>query len=467
MFGINIDFYYERHGIRKDDINRVFNNALARTERSDLFEIKLNIQHRPTTIKLDESKHISFFEISSGSPLIMYSSGYLNAKKAKLNFIHEGNLEYDIPFMMNSNSINKTDDLSSFIKEKPFEEKVMKILQEVISSYFNFSNHISKIWFPQSFNETVFVVGGPDFDESDAADKEKRKNPSLNADIYGYGDKDTFIDSCIFLSKYFSGAKLVRCSSNDKVIYDNENMVIIGGPGTDDKDGNKYCRYFMEKMNTRFRYVKKENEFCIRENGHDYVAVVDKETNQLIKDYGYFACFKNPHNPKKRVILINGIYTMGVLCAFLAFSDRENTEMNYEKVLLKVNKDKRQRDKMISEEIVEFECLLEVNVVNNRPRVPVVKESNIYFFPSGTESSGKIKKDGETAEVNKKQQIKIILQEAIENGHIERLELSRMKKIIIENNLSNDIVDEIYDALSENTAIPEYVFNALKQLLYV
>ncbi len=404
MFTIKIAFYFEEEIIPESVLQKVFSKALSKIQKKDDFKIEIKTYFDPNNNLLESNNnnlkwdnHVTFFEVSRGHPCIMFNCGYLTAKNATLNFLNFGSeIKKELPhYIIDGRELIFYNESNPYFKGEKFQTLAMTLLNKVISNYFDFRNHIHKIWFDRSDNIQIFVVGGPDYDENalpgnklHAKHNSVVANPktSLNSDIYSYGDKDTFIDSCIFLAKYLANPKLVRASSNERgMINDAENMVVIGGPGSEGDENNFYCKMFMDKMKTQIRYGLNQEDQYYLENINDqnkFLTVITK--GEITKDYGYFACFNNPLNPNKRIILINGIHTMGVLGAFLAFSDDEGAEKNYKTVLHKAATDKNQSNKLKIGQMLEFECFFEVDVYNKRPKIPTIKAENIFFFNKKT-----------------------------------------------------------------------------------
>lgn len=380
MFKIPIDFYLEDTSIGKKQLQEIFDRLISTIDNAEHFFVEVNKFNTTDHINLEEHNHISFIDLSTTNPLVMFNSGYLKAKKVPLQFLLTGERPAYFPVL---NELVLCPDLTSFIHQEEFEYIVRQILRNTIENYFSFRNHIERIWFKVNAGERIYLVGGPDYEIGgskfdNATDYIKER---LNDDIYAYGDKDTFIDTCMFLSKYLNNPVLIRTVSNENKYDERENLVVIGGPGSNEEDGNILCRKLMAVAKSRISYGYDEaNGFYLKRDGDKFFAKTNKKNDQLITDYGYFACFKNPFNPKKRVVLINGIHTMGVLGAFKAFADDEQTHTNYSILLKKILSNDTERTHFMSGEMAEFECFFQVPVIDNMPRVPVIRAEDIFFF---------------------------------------------------------------------------------------
>lgn len=392
MFPIRLEFYFEKRRVTTEALERACHSALQKVQNSKDFEFDISIFQTPTSMNIENKCHIRFIEITKHHPCIMFNSGYFKAKNEILYFFSEKELKNDVTSLVNP-KYKYTDNLNSYFLQPSFVKELAGILPEIVKSYFDAGNHIEKVWFKFNNSKNIDVVGGRDYDEDEEILKEKIGKENLdearradlkrrfNNDIYDYGDKDTFIDTCIFLSKYLPDPKLHRSSSTPQSLRVNsdKNLVVIGGPGIENDEGNLHCKHFMarKKSNIQYRFDA-ERGFFLEIKGKPYWPSEDDA--DLKFDYGYFACFNNPHNEKNRVILINGIHTLGVLGSFLAFSDKEPAWKNYKTILEKAAAEKIENDKLFTGEMLEFECFFKVEISGKMPKVPIIQPENVFFF---------------------------------------------------------------------------------------
>jgi hypothetical protein len=146
-----------------------------------------------------------------------------------------------------------------------------------------------------------------------------------------------------------------------------DNIVVIGGPGDDDGDGNPVCKIFTDKMQVKITYSEDCEKLLYKE--HEYVA--KKQGNKTVMDWGYFARFPNPLNPRASVVLVHGIHTFGVLGAAKAFSDHPSAQGNIRKVMKKLNLDDIKQ--------ASFECFFPVEFLNQSVVCPEIDED--YILP--------------------------------------------------------------------------------------
>lgn len=473
MFDILIDLYFEKQRLSNQKINDIFSRALKQIDKDRHFNVKVHIESEPI-INIDGKRrsHLTFLEVSNRHPLIMFNSGYLVGKNATLKFIKEekDSTKADLPIPISNNSIF-AHDLDALLKDETFDTELKLLLNNIINNYFKFKNHLEKFWFKTSEFKIINVIGAPDFDPNGKGQVQTPLD-SRNEDIYDFGDKDTFIDACMFLARHYPDSILERKSSQEKV-EENGNMLIIGGPGSDEDLGNVYCKQYMDLVGSKIRYAVESNkEFVLVANGIPYRSTQTKDGLRLQSDYGYFACFTNPHTPTNRIVLINGIHTLGVLGAFLAFSDNPTASLNYKTVLKKAIKDKEQQEKLKMNEMLDFECFFEVTKSSsNKPNVPKILSENIFFVQrekkrNGRKATDKISKPNPNIE-KLKQEISAALIEASHES-LNKKEVAALVSIykVKVSGLTKTTLDKIWKIIDNNRSLPLRDINLINTLLY-
>jgi hypothetical protein len=181
------------------------------------------------------------------------------------------------------------------------------------------------------------------------------------------GDKDSLIEVITFLSRNYRNINTPMYPADSTVPIE-DNLVVIGGPGDEQGDGNGICKIFMEKMKVKVGYSDDCEKLLYK--GTEYTAT--KKGNKTVQDYGYFARFSNPFNPRTSVILINGIHTFGVLGAAKAFSDHPSAQGNIRKALHKLNLNDIKQ--------ASFECFFPVDVLQQSVVCPDIEEDNILLL---------------------------------------------------------------------------------------
>lgn len=398
-FPINIDFILEPHNdnieILNNQILTLLENTLKNIPQGNIFRINLEVKKADARLALDYNSHVTFFEISTRDPIIMYKAGYHTAKNTAVTFIQYSNTFENLHTNIH-NDIVLFNEIEKFIKDnnKSSNNTFVKVLRKEIEEYFYPSNHLNKFWFDKNTinsidrrshntsNEYIYVVGGPDEEQSSA---------DLDKNIYDYGDKDTFIETCIFLSRKFPDYKIKTTTSTDNGLdWKNNHLVVIGGPGVEGIPGNSVCKELMEKINSKIYYDKvmpkgDNDPTFMSANGKEYHPILDNKgidkKGIIAADFGYFACFKNPYNSEKRVILLNGVHTLGVLGAFKTFTNFEDNSKANCKTILQKFLDENKVEQVENEDILGFECFFEVKKGSEiLPPVPVISKENIFIL---------------------------------------------------------------------------------------
>lgn len=373
-FPINIGFYFDQPQEETKYLKEFFQSALKNIDRERIFEVDVIVFRRPDELR-NSNCQVLFIEISEGLPLIMFNSGYLTAERHSLKFLDRDRTtnRFELPIDIQQHRVAYSTDLKSYIHKESFRGIVKEILVKEVENYFRFQNQFEKIWFSGATDKTIYVIGGRD----KSLDKKDDAENALNEDIYKYGDKDTFIDTCMFLAKYFNRADLEKRTSDGGNIYDSDHMVIIGGPGRPKDPGNKYCKDMMDAIKSKATYDY-DHDYYLEVNGKKLRAKAKADGKGLESDIGYFATFILPETGK-RIILINGINTTGVLGAFKAFSDDPKSTANIRTLLKAVSADS-DRFQKYKDGIIEFECIFDVKPSIDGVMVPKINADSIFFI---------------------------------------------------------------------------------------
>jgi hypothetical protein len=231
---------------------------------------------------------------------------------------------------------------------------------------------VYEIWFPRD-TTTIWVVCPQIHQPSEFAD---RSNPDYTY-LDNLGDTDALLEIMVFLSRYYPTAIIERFSADDLPGgHTNNNLVVIGGPGSCEEISNHVCQEMMSLMNSRVSYSADCEKMIVNAGNVMTVELMADlhESGAMRRDYGYFARFQNPLNEAAAVVLVNGIHTAGVLGAAKAFGDRRESLRNYHLVFSS------------TAEAKSFECYFQVPVVNRNVKIPNVQADNIY--PLGSPQNG-------------------------------------------------------------------------------
>lgn len=221
--------------------------------------------------------------------------------------------------------------------------------------------YLNKIWFPTDVG-TIHLVAPVETEKPEFASTESRNYIFLN----NLQDIDSVLEVSNFLNRTYRNTKICMYASDEFSKHTDENLVIIGGPG-EDGDGNAICAEIMELMDVKINYCFDEEDETMIYDGKTFTA--EYKGGKITKDYGYFARFPNPLNPRASVILIHGIHTFGVLGAAKVLSDIPAAQGNIRKILKKLNLDD------IKE--ASFECFFPVNVFKQTVMCPEIEYIHI------------------------------------------------------------------------------------------
>lgn len=223
--------------------------------------------------------------------------------------------------------------------------------------------YLNKIWFPNDV-KNIHVVTSTESEKRTQFSSPESDNYML---LESLGDKDSLLYVVTFLNRYYRNVNTPMCAADSYSGSLEDNIIVIGGPGDPDcqDDGNPVCKTFTDKMQTKISY----SEDCEKLIYKDQEYVAKKHGNKTIKDWGYFARFPNPLNPRTSIVLVHGIHTFGVLGSAKAFSDHPSAQGNIRKVLKKLNLDDIRQ--------ASFECFFPVEIAGKDVVCPDVDEDNI------------------------------------------------------------------------------------------
>ncbi len=241
---------------------------------------------------------------------------------------------------------------------------VVILFKQLLNSDSLYNIHLNKIWFPSNVG-IIHIIAPPETEKSQYASPSSENYIFLN----NIGDIDSVLEITNFLNRNYRNTQLPIYSSDEFKNHIEDNLMVIGGPGETENDGNYICALLMDKMNVKVKYNFAEEDEQLIYKDQKYSAVF--KGGKVVKDYGYFARFPNPFNPKSSVVLIHGIHTFGVLGAAKAFSDHPSAQGNIRKVMKKLNIDDIKQ--------ASFECFFPVDVLQQSVVCPSIDEE--YILP--------------------------------------------------------------------------------------
>ncbi len=322
----------------------------------------------------------------------------------------------------------------------------------------------NQIWFPRSVQE-ITIVAPPSYDDLKDADV-KSPNYSL---LDRLGDRDSVYTMGKLLSRKYPKAKLHLMSSEDiKKISLSRNFVIIGGPGgryfdTETKkleyfQGNELCRIFSEKIRSGVTYSDDCESMIF--NSKEYKSVYNTK-GYLIKDFGYFATFKNPFYKRARIVLIHGIHTLGVMGAARIFDGDFDSQASFN-IMSEIL-----TNKVLNQEI-EFESIFEVDVTNGEVECPIINPQSIWNLfanekPNLPESTLLSVNDKKI-----KEEVIQLIRLAINESETDAKKVALVKLFdMIQNWTIKDIenIKSVYNICSRNHTIPETNISKITKII--
>jgi len=305
--------------------------------------------------------------------------GIVDITENKANIFFEYGLLYglDIPVLL----IKTTESMTSFPIPADLKDRLPivyenfdKLLDAVVNNLADafkkiIHNHslaniyLNKIWFPNDAS-TIHVVTSTESEKRIQFAAPESDNYML---LESLGDKDSLLSVVTFLNRHYRNINTPMYAADNFSGSLEDNILVIGGPGDDEGDGNPVCKIFTDKMNVKISYSEDCEKLLFK--GHEYIA--KKQGNKTVMDYGYFARFPNPFNQKSSVVLVHGIHTFGVLGAAKAFSDHPSAQGNIRKVMKKLNLDDIRQ--------ASFECFFPVDVLQQTVVCPEIDED--YILP--------------------------------------------------------------------------------------
>lgn len=305
--------------------------------------------------------HLAIVDITENKSNIFYEYGLLYGLNIPVVLIKaEKSLEeFPLPSDIKNNLVLIYKDFSDLIKlcVENLADEFRRLLQS--DSLANI--YLSKIWFPNNVG-TIHVIAPAETEKSQYASLESKNYIFLN----NVGDIDSVLEVTNFLNRKFRNTNICVYASDEFTKHIEENLVVIGGPG-EEGDGNSICAQIMEQMDVQINYCFDDDDEKMTYNGESFSAKY--KDKKVVMDYGYFARFPNPLNPRTSVILIHGIHTFGVLGAAKAFSDHPSAQGNIRTVMKKLGLNNINQ--------ASFECFFPVHIYQQTIKCPEIDENCI------------------------------------------------------------------------------------------
>ncbi len=328
-----------------------------------IFEFSDTYEGLPSQIETNIRKaHFAIVDITENKANIFYEYGLQYGLNIPAMIIRSKSSEFPLPADIKDRLVIQYDNFDHLIQT--CMDNVTNNLRRLLNNDSLYSIYLNKIWFPNDVN-LIHVITSTESEKREQFAAPESDNYML---LESLGDKDSLLEIMSFLNRTYRNVNIPMYAADVFPGTSLEgNLVVIGGPGDEDGDANSICRTMMEKMSLKVTYSEDCEKLIYK--GHEYIAT--KKGNKTQIDYGYFARFPNPFNPKSSVVLVNGIHTFGVLGASKAFSDHPSAQGNIKKLLTKLNLDDIRQS--------AFECFFPVEIMQQSVHCPNIDED--YIIP--------------------------------------------------------------------------------------
>lgn len=237
------------------------------------------------------------------------------------------------------------------------------------------TRHLRKVWGIKDKEDIILVCS--------ELDRPEVEQIVCGEFIYNrkYGDLDAYFEVVYTLLRLYPNLKLKILSCGEaakiKLEYD-KTMISIGGPDYNSTTEELLsCTQFEYRSSDWEKSIKYPDEIVLFHKGtqKEFCGNISK------KDFGYFERIKNPHNPKKYVIMIGGCHTIGVTGAIKAFSLVPNEQGEIKNYVLS---NAKKVAKMISKKS-QFAVIVHAEKTNQTIHTPEVKDDSVFICKTDNE----------------------------------------------------------------------------------
>ena len=294
-----------------------------------LLSPELRVRDHASLGKRVASANLAIVDLTFADLNLAFAIGYIKSKGLPVLFIQSGEHE-------SSNITGVIDaDIVRFqsYKSLPIEmySWVLQVVRHLVHEPRVSHTDIHNLWFAEGTKEVILVAATED-------------NPTPYIDskspFYIYLDtlidRDTLLGASSFLSRFYPQCN-VRLMAAERFAHGTGlslecDLVVIGGPGIPDDgiEGNAVARQMFDAIQSDVHYSKSGKTISFDDT--KWTSKKDRQ-GRLLRDVGLFARFPNPFNPKYSVVMLHGMYTLGVLGAFRAFSEHPLAYANIKTVL--------------------------------------------------------------------------------------------------------------------------------------
>ena len=325
FIGYQIDSEYHEEG-EIEDLGEKLEQYLS--ERNIVLDLDYGtfIPGRSVLNQVSESiqnADVCIFDISENNANVLFESGYAL-----------GN-EKNIILMKNEKSsesgISPPTDLSGYIHTRYEDGKLVDQVDEIGSAIYDFvqSSHpvqfyLRSLWGLGGVGNTVIACSRIPADESDAEFEEYIKHRQ-------YGDLDALISLRETLHRLYPEMSIQTTTAVSRSelpdILESSNLIILGG-----LDLNPVFIDFERWSPFSYDYGDSEEDIYLRDGiNNERLRFEFEDSTQRASDYGFFVKRSLDGSNRRKLIIIGGCHTWGVLGAARMFEYRgeQRTDLGY------------------------------------------------------------------------------------------------------------------------------------------
>ena len=258
------------------------------------------------------------------NPNVMYEIGYAMAlEKGVIVMRHAASKPppSDIADLL-AGTYDRLEDLPGLFLDEAVR-RVTETLAKANRATSRIEPMIAQVWFPPD-TRTINLVCSAECERSRFA----YPTEANYLHIDNFEDRDALFELSTFFARRYPDAQVVRhlCDSLPQDALSG-NLVVLGGPGCVDGEGNSVAKDLMNALRSEVRYPE-EGDGLIYRDDEIRLSRFDKDET-VTEDWGTFLAAQNPYNPSSRIILLHGTLTFGTLAAATALIDTPTAMKNH------------------------------------------------------------------------------------------------------------------------------------------
>lgn len=372
-YHIFLGFKFRSSFYKRAELIKIINASLqsAQQRLRKLYpNVTLRLDHQITgfgkpvnaqIVRMVRRASVAIFEVSERNPNVYFEMGLAYGRGASE------------PMLLLNKRAEKRDVVASDVKDLyrlHYKNKRLDLDKENISSHI--VNQIKKricvsrydmkrIWGISTRRITIIC---PTLTKKYVPEHAQRNSPEF-VKFAKCGDPDALVEVLTLIRTLFPKicSNFVLSKQDQQC---REDLIILGGP-----DFNQATKEFMKvsKCPIQYKVTNDDGVAFVHKPSKKEYRLVSKKGGQEFQDYGFFSRFPNPFNSSKKVILIGGLGTQGVLGAVEAFGNNPIGRENIRKIIDDVS------------ENPHFLVLIPVNVSRSHTPLPRIDITTLCKYP--------------------------------------------------------------------------------------